>query len=122
MPELDPSKNAHWQLEHRKHTKKDRYASYAQLKDLLHSNLSPERCDKILHLGCGTSSVQEGLWRDGWANITNVDFCPELVSRLQRQHSHMDGMQYQCGDVTADALAGFPDEAFDFSKCGWFVN
>jgi ubiquinone/menaquinone biosynthesis C-methylase UbiE len=121
MAALDPSKGPRWQLEHQKHIKKDRYASYEQLKDLLHANLSSERADKILHLGCGTSSVQEQLWRDGWGNITNVDFCPELITRLQRQHAHLDGMQYQCGDVTGDALAIFPDESFDLSEYSYEI-
>jgi len=34
---------------------------------------------KILHAGCGTSEVTEGLWRDGFRHIANFDFSPVVV-------------------------------------------
>merc|ERR1712187_937803 len=35
---------------------------------------------RVLHVGCGTSSVAQGLWKDGFRSICNVDFSASAVS------------------------------------------
>ncbi|CAE7662644.1 EEF1AKMT4, partial [Symbiodinium pilosum] len=36
----------------------------------------------VLHAGCGTSNVTEGLWRDGFRSILNIDFSDVLVKLM----------------------------------------
>ncbi|CAE8686487.1 unnamed protein product, partial [Polarella glacialis] len=37
---------------------------------------------RILHAGCGNSNVTDGLWRDGFRNIVNIDFSASAIELM----------------------------------------
>jgi len=50
------------------------------------SDDSSKKQAEILILGCGTSSLGEQLYAEGFVNITNVDRCQELVDAMREKH------------------------------------
>eukprot|EP00928_Gymnodinium_smaydae_P017743 TRINITY_DN16786_c0_g1_i3.p1 TRINITY_DN16786_c0_g1~~TRINITY_DN16786_c0_g1_i3.p1 ORF type:complete len:381 (-),score=67.85 TRINITY_DN16786_c0_g1_i3:113-1219(-) len=48
------------------------------------SELPPART-RVLHPGCGTSDVTEGLWRKGFREICNLDFSPVVIDLMARR-------------------------------------
>lgn len=53
----------------------------------------------ILVLGCGTSSLSEELYNDGYVNITNIDRCGPLIEHLAAKHEAKETMRYQALDT-----------------------
>lgn len=49
---------------------------------------------KILHVGCGNSSISEGLYREGYVNITNLDFCPDIIEAMREKTKEMKEMKW----------------------------
>jgi len=77
----------------------DWYANYAQLKGTLHTYLKEKRSDRILMLGCGTSTLSEDLWNDGWMSVTNVDYSEVAVNYMRKRNTTKEGMEYLVMDV-----------------------
>lgn len=63
--------------------------------------------------GCGNSMVMEEMMKDGYANISNVDFSPVVVSQMEERYK--DRMVFKLADVTRSIP--FPDSAFDLIVC-----
>ncbi|KAI5457150.1 hypothetical protein BGZ63DRAFT_365369 [Mariannaea sp. PMI_226] len=77
------------------------------------SQLSPSNA-KILHLGFGTSDLQNHLRARGFTNVLNIDYEPLAVPRGQDLELKAFGnvvMRYAVQDVTQLTLA--PDDKFD---------
>jgi len=72
--------------------------------------------DRILHIGCGNSSLAFDLYSAGYQNITNIDFS-ETVIKHQRS-ADIDGrMEWIVADLTD--LKEFDQDRFDvvIDKC-----
>mmetsp|Transcript_110908 Transcript_110908/g.192289 ORF Transcript_110908/g.192289 Transcript_110908/m.192289 type:complete len:286 (+) Transcript_110908:111-968(+) len=77
----------------------DWYVRWEQLKESLTSILDPEKKPKILVLGCGTSTLSEEMYAEGFEDITNVDSCQELVEALREKHQDKENMKYESFDA-----------------------
>eukprot|EP00927_Polykrikos_kofoidii_P056962 TRINITY_DN51057_c0_g1_i1.p1 TRINITY_DN51057_c0_g1~~TRINITY_DN51057_c0_g1_i1.p1 ORF type:complete len:213 (-),score=33.13 TRINITY_DN51057_c0_g1_i1:215-853(-) len=66
------------------------------------------RQDRLLELGCGTSSFADDARRSGYVSILAVDFCEELVDLMRRRYPLCS---YRSADVTR--LDGLDDASFD---------
>ena len=60
----------------------------------LHTYLKEKRSDRILMLGCGTSTLSEALWADGWMSVTNVDYSEVAVNYMRQRNATCEGMEY----------------------------
>eukprot|EP00927_Polykrikos_kofoidii_P025369 TRINITY_DN22804_c0_g1_i1.p1 TRINITY_DN22804_c0_g1~~TRINITY_DN22804_c0_g1_i1.p1 ORF type:complete len:460 (+),score=66.89 TRINITY_DN22804_c0_g1_i1:59-1381(+) len=80
---------------------------------------------RILHIGCGTSDVVDGLWREGFRSIVNIDFSKVVVDlmakrwdeRASRKKVEAEGsemrrqVRWLCMDLTD--LSAFGGGSFD---------
>lgn len=75
----------------------DWYLRWEQLKDILMPVLTPEsepadRSSQVLVLGCGTSTLSEALYGEGFQAVTNVDRCGAVLEVIRKRHqSQLDG-------------------------------
>jgi SAM-dependent methyltransferase len=90
----------------------------------------PRRTKRVLHLGCGSSSLGEHLLQDpeyGVLHVLNVDKDGETLDRIQQrwreEQTHLvgvdngkqvgdEGLQFQCVDFCAEAIDA-ADGSFD---------
>ena len=77
----------------------DWYADYKALKGTLHTYLKEKRSDRILMAGCGTSTLSEALWADGWMSVTNVDYSEVACNYMRKRNASREGMEYLVMDV-----------------------
>lgn len=118
MP-VDFDKQAYW---------RDRFASEKSFEWLLTSTefisllekplsrLSPDA--RILHLGFGTSDLQNHLRKRGFLNVTNVDYEPHAIERGRESEMQTFGdvrMKYAVKDATQLNLDGKFDLVIDKS-------
>lgn len=69
---------------------------------------------RLLHAGCGTSSLPEGLWRQGWREAIHCDVDPEAIAVLHGRYSETLprlAAQLEVCDLTQ--LARHTDGSFD---------
>ncbi|CAE7408713.1 EEF1AKNMT, partial [Symbiodinium necroappetens] len=92
----------------------DTLYGYEDLRTLLLSLMpldSRRGQSKVLHAGCGTSNVTDGLWRDGFRSILNIDFSDVVVKLMADRWSDraalstegdamLTGVQWQQMDLT----------------------
>ncbi|CAK9079498.1 unnamed protein product [Durusdinium trenchii] len=87
----------------------DTLYGYEDLRPLLMGLLQLPRAQReacrVLHVGCGTSNVTEGLWRDGFRQILNIDFSEEVVKLMagrwdERAAGNSAGVAWQKMDLT----------------------
>ncbi|CDJ56055.1 hypothetical protein, conserved [Eimeria maxima] len=85
----------HWEERYKKDPEPfDWFNNYAAFKPFLLSAGLDESHD-ILMLGCGTSTMSEGLWEDGYRSIVNIDFSPYCINLMQQRYADKPGMTYK---------------------------
>lgn len=89
----------------------DWYVAYDDIKEILGVYLSKDKNDRIMHFGCGNSALAERLWKQGWTNITNVDFSHTVIADMTKQTKALHGIDHCCLD--GRDLSYFPDSSFD---------
>ncbi|KAI8467759.1 MAG: hypothetical protein J3K34DRAFT_523470 [Monoraphidium minutum] len=72
------------------------FLGYTALRRVLRAHL-PKRGRPVLQIGCGTSAVQEGMARAGWA-VVNVDIAPNVIERMAAQHADLPRLSYAVAD------------------------
>jgi len=98
----------YWDSRYKVEQRYDWLADYGGVKHLLEDKLKKFKKDaKILHLGCGNSSLPLDLYKDGWTNITNIDISEVVVDRMKEQHRQMDWITMDMTNMT------FSDDTFD---------
>eukprot|EP01057_Protomagalhaensia_wolfi_P001594 Protomagalhaensia_wolfi_Nauph_80__1593@NODE_1984_length_1256_cov_12_742810_g1552_i0_p1_GENE_NODE_1984_length_1256_cov_12_742810_g1552_i0NODE_1984_length_1256_cov_12_742810_g1552_i0_p1_ORF_typecomplete_len203_score7_95Methyltransf_31/PF13847_6/5_9e19Methyltransf_11/PF08241_12/1_6e18Methyltransf_23/PF13489_6/6_9e17Methyltransf_25/PF13649_6/3_4e13Methyltransf_12/PF08242_12/9_5e12TPMT/PF05724_11/9_8e12Ubie_methyltran/PF01209_18/1_6e11NodS/PF05401_11/2_3e09CMAS/PF02353_20/1_3e08MetW/PF07021_12/1e07Te len=70
------------------------YADYTLLRSLIGETFSKK--SKILHVGCGTSTLAEDMAHDGFKDITSIDFSAVAVQAQQTRHKKGN---YQLADI-----------------------
>jgi ubiquinone/menaquinone biosynthesis C-methylase UbiE len=74
----------------------------------------------ILHVGCGNSELGEGIWKDGFGDVTNIDCCENVIAHMKERLSNVYSAKSppsskQCKYLVMDATKmDFEDETFDF--------
>jgi EEF1A lysine methyltransferase 4 len=86
-----------------------RYQNYHGLKSVLNKHLPKE--GRILQVGVGTSRIQEDMARDGYLDITNIDYSEVAVAHMALLHSGFKQLKYLAMD--ARAMLDFGTSHFD---------
>eukprot|EP00906_Rhabdomonas_costata_P008400 RCo011979 len=105
------SKKQYWDERYSSCDSFDWYVVFEQLEPLLRPLLK-DRNAAILILGCGNSRFSAQLYSAGYPNITNVDFSPVVIERMEAVHRDMEGMRWMVMDCTQLEL---PDASFDLA-------
>eukprot|EP00075_Anas_platyrhynchos_P030773 XP_027320026.1 EEF1A lysine methyltransferase 4 [Anas platyrhynchos] len=81
---------------------------FARFRELLEAEI--KQGDKILVLGCGTSTLSYDLHEGGYRDVTSIDFSPACIEAMRARYSHCPGLRWAVMDVRSLA---FPDASFD---------
>lgn len=110
-PDLDLSGAAYWDFFYSSGCGLEWMAGYADLQDLLR-RICTSSDARVLHLGCGTSSLGEEMYDAGYKRITNIDISAVAVNAMRtRNLDARPGMTWLVADATN--LVAFPTSHFD---------
>lgn len=82
---------------------------YSSLRSILVPRIQARSDAEILILGCGNSRLGEELYKDGFHNITNLDFSPTVIGQMSARYSSYSEMDF----LTADVCAPYDAEVYD---------
>jgi len=83
---------------------------YAELHDIIEDATEGLHSSRILHTGCGSSTLPEKLYDDGYRSITNVDNSGVVIRQMIERNTHRSEMTWLEMDATHMT---FGDSAFD---------
>ena len=88
------------------------YGSFAELRAQTISFLGSRKDTSCLVIGCGNSEFSSGLYAEGFHNVRNLDFSPEVIDEMRVKHSTLrPEMLWDLGDMTC--MTDYSDECFD---------
>lgn len=89
---------------------------YSQLRTIILPRLSENTEAEILIVGCGNSRLGEEMYREGYKNITNIDFSSTVIGQMLEKYRDLDEMDFTEMNV---CNIEFPPGCFDlvFDKC-----
>ncbi|ORX49492.1 S-adenosyl-L-methionine-dependent methyltransferase [Hesseltinella vesiculosa] len=87
----------------------DWFKTYDELKVLFDQHI-PNKDASILILGCGNSTLGEDMYRDGYKNITNIDYSKTVVDNMKDRCADMPEMTWLEMDIRD---LKFDTESFD---------
>ncbi|KAK9075625.1 hypothetical protein SSX86_003951 [Deinandra increscens subsp. villosa] len=77
----------------------DWYQKYESLAPLLHLYLPIPTTTTILVVGCGNSAFSEGMSKDGYTDIVNIDISSVVIGEMQKKYSDSPRLKYIEMDV-----------------------
>eukprot|EP00892_Ulva_mutabilis_P012873 jgi/Ulvmu1/9959/UM059_0007.1 len=91
----------------------DWYNSFWAIKGILQSLRLPKD-GPILHVGVGLSTLQDDMRREGYTDITCIDFSPVCIHKLQQlvPKSSAGTVKYIVADIRNLDHADFPNTSF----------
>ena len=89
---------------------------YSQLRNIIFARLHENTSSEILIVGCGNSRIGEELYKDGYHNITNIDFSATVIQQMTEKYRDLEEMDFTEMNV---CNIEFPLGCFDlvFDKC-----
>lgn len=84
--------------------------SYRELRGILDEYSNGLKNARILHVGCGTSSLPEKLYDDGYVNIANIDNSDVAISVMRERNKKRPEMTWSVMDVTS---MSYKQDSFD---------
>lgn len=75
----------------------DWYQGYQGLKYVLHQYLPLP--GKLLHVGVGTSRLQEDMVKNGYQHIMNIDLSSVAIAHMSELHKNVPQLEYKVADV-----------------------
>ena len=72
---------------------------YSSLRSILLPRIQNRHDAEILMLGCGNSRLSEELYKEGFRNVTNMDFSPIVVDQMSMRYSVFSEMDFLVKDV-----------------------
>eukprot|EP00798_Chlamydomonas_sp_ICE-L_P018521 gene18521-25025_t len=91
----------------------DWYQGYGGFRKIIVEHAPPDKTDSLLHLGVGTSVIQENMVRqDGYKSITNIDISNYVIGHMKELHNGIPQLTYKVADCR-DMSETFQNEAFD---------
>eukprot|EP00210_Caulerpa_lentillifera_P005556 g5315.t1 len=93
---VEYAKQAYWEERFKTEEQHEWFAHYSQFSHLLNPHLKPT--DRILILGCGTSSLPTDLLHAGFNNVLATDASHTLIKKLQKKAS-ASGVEYEVADM-----------------------
>lgn len=119
LPDTFPDYSSRDYWEHRfssESTSYDWLLPYSQLRSIILSKLHENSKSEILIPGCGNSRLGEELYRDGFHNITNIDFSSTVIKQMLDKYRDLEEMDFTEMNV---CNIDFPPGCFDLiiDKC-----
>ena len=119
LPDTFPdfSSREYWESRYSsENTTYDWLLPYSQLRSIILPRIHENADSEILIVGCGNSRIGEELYRDGYHNITNIDFSTTVIRQMAEKYREMEEMDFSEMNVTN---LDFPSACFDmvFDKC-----
>lgn len=71
------------------------FFGHTALRRILRTYISKKK--PILHVGCGTSNLQEGMARSGYS-IINTDISEVVIKQMKQRHAQYSNMTYRVSD------------------------
>jgi len=59
----------------------------------------PLRSDEILQVGCGSSSLSNGLFDDGYINLINIDISPTVIDHMAYKFADRETVKWETVDA-----------------------
>uniref|UniRef100_A0A7N1A5G4 Methyltransferase type 11 domain-containing protein n=1 Tax=Kalanchoe fedtschenkoi TaxID=63787 RepID=A0A7N1A5G4_KALFE len=87
----------------------DWYQKYSALAPLLRLYI-PTR-SRVLVVGCGNSAFSEGMVKDGYEEVVNVDVSSVVIEAMQRKYIDLPQLKYMQMDVRD--MSAFQSGSFD---------
>ncbi|OVA13545.1 Methyltransferase domain [Macleaya cordata] len=87
----------------------DWYQKYPALAPLLHLYVPPQ--NRILVVGCGNAALSEGMEKDGYQDIFNIDISSVVIEAMQKKYQDFPALKYIKMDVRD--MGGFESGYFD---------
>ncbi|KAI9306242.1 S-adenosyl-L-methionine-dependent methyltransferase [Cunninghamella echinulata] len=87
----------------------DWFKTYDELKPLFNEHIKNKDAS-ILMLGCGNSTLGEDMYKDGYKNITNIDYSETVIKNMQERCKDMPEMKWLEMDIRD---LKFDNESFD---------
>ncbi|OLQ16423.1 Methyltransferase domain protein [Cryptosporidium hominis] len=80
------------------------YGDFEVLRDLLIQSLrisgrSELDNKRILHVGCGNSTLPAKLYDEGFTDITNIDFSSQIIELMREKNKSREGLKWICMDI-----------------------
>ena len=79
--------------------------------------------------GCGNSSLSDDMYKDGYTNITNMDYSPVVIRNMEEKYPHMKwdvmdvmSMTYSSGDFDVILEKGTIDALLVGEKDPWRMS
>jgi len=85
-------------------------AGHEDLKAILEEVVARDWASRILHVGCGISTLPELMYDDGYSNIVNIDISDEAIELMRLRNVERPGMTWLEMDATTMTFA---DGSFD---------
>lgn len=99
----------------------DWFKDYESIKGEI-KHLLPSKTSSIINLGCGNSLFAPQLQKEGWTNITNVDYSDACIFKMKRIYPDMQWIV--CDVFKMDKLfsEGMFDSAIDKGTLDAFLT
>ncbi|KAF7457076.1 spermine/spermidine synthase family,related protein [Cryptosporidium felis] len=83
------------------------YGDFESLRNLLLGSLGESGGSeldrkRILHVGCGNSTLATKLYDEGFRNITNIDFSREVIEVMRERNKKRKELEWICMDIEKD--------------------
>ncbi|OMJ80960.1 hypothetical protein SteCoe_18667 [Stentor coeruleus] len=119
LPDTFPdfSSREYWESRYSsENTSYDWLLPFSQLRNIILPRLHDNTQSEILIVGCGNSRIGEELYRDGFHNITNIDYSAAVIRQMLEKYREMEEMDFTEMNV---CNIEFPPGCFDmvFDKC-----
>lgn len=102
MNSINYGNSVYWEKKYKESVETfDWLDGYSTLKPIIQKAVPVD--SRILYVGCGSSSLPDSMYDDGWTNITCIDFSKEIIKQhisRQKKSDMRQALKYQCMDVT----------------------
>ncbi|PWN23122.1 S-adenosyl-L-methionine-dependent methyltransferase [Microstroma glucosiphilum] len=80
----------------------DWFKKFEDIKDIILERI-PSKDSRILELGCGNSTITPSLHDLGYANVTSLDFSPNLISQMRARHPGIDFVEMDIRNLVEES-------------------
>ncbi|CAD98571.1 2 SAM dependent methyltransferase; S-adenosyl-L-methionine-dependent methyltransferases + spermidine synthase (SAM dependent methyltranferase) [Cryptosporidium parvum Iowa II] len=102
------------------------YGDFEVLRDLLiqslrNSGRSELDNKRILHVGCGNSTLPAKLYDEGFTDITNIDFSSQIIELMREKNKSREGLKWVCMDIEKD-FGDYVEKAENLGKFDTIID
>ena len=95
----------YWDKRYDKSNDHEWFRTFDQLRSFFDKHLPQDRGTRILHLGCGTSTLTVDLYALGYRHQTNIDFSEVAIQSMKEKYEDLHG-DWRVMDVREMKLEG----------------